>query len=167
MWPLCFQLLIQKIAVAHFFLPANSHVHCCRLDSICPSVPESFSLGLFAGSQLLRGRATRARVYFSALGPCISRSCGQQPTTHSCWHCCVAHVCPLWHVLLMAVRWLKLCCGFFQGLILFQGRCSPDIRSGRKCAQICASLRRASSGKCQLTSTAVLPGEKDQWKDLV
>lgn len=120
MWPLSFQRLIQKSAAAHFFLPASSHVLRCRLDRVCLSVPGSFSLGLFAGSQLLWGCATQACVRLAALRPRIGRSSGQQPTAHSCRHCCIAQVCPFWHVLLMAVCWLKLPCGVFQRLILFQ-----------------------------------------------
>lgn len=46
-------------------------------------MPESFSLGLFAGTQLLRGHTTRARVYLATLGPRVGRSRGQQPTAHS------------------------------------------------------------------------------------
>lgn len=48
-----------------------------------PIHARKFSLGLFAGPQLLRGRTTRARVYLAALGPRVGRSRGQQPTAHS------------------------------------------------------------------------------------
>lgn len=122
-----------KNAAAHFFLPANSHP-CSLLQAgqRLPSMQKAIPWDVFLAGSC--GRAVPP-------GPCVLgrarawrwQGCSMSPS-HGCQHCCAAQMCPLWHIVLLAARWLKLCCVLFQGLISFQALdahvLSPDSRPG-------------------------------------
>lgn len=136
-----------KNAAARFFLPANSHP--CSLLQARESAPirarKPFP-GTFFWLAGAGGPCHQARVCWAALGAWRWRGRQQKPPARGCQHCCAAQMCPPWHVVLMAARWLKLCCVFSRGSLPFRHWrcpcCPPTAGLGVGGTEPCAPQKR-------------------------
>lgn len=133
-------------------------------------MPEGHSLGLYSGSQLLQGCATRAVCAGLCQGLALAGPAAGAPSPRLPTLLCCSDVSTL-AGFADGCTTAEVVLSFFQGLVFFQGldvhMLSPGQQAWAWGAQICVSLRSAFTGKCRLTAAGIFPGVKGQDKDSV